>query len=71
MRRRELVALANSSRVRVDGRTLPLSSRATTVWAVPIALATYSWVMSASDSGPTSGAPELWWLFEGETPGGV
>ncbi|MGA3263896.1 MAG: hypothetical protein ABSC47_07605 [Terracidiphilus sp.] len=36
------MAFANRSSVRVDGRTLPLSSRAITACVVPIAFATCS-----------------------------
>ena len=36
MSRREPVASANLSSVRMDGRERPLSSRATTGWVVPI-----------------------------------
>src|ERR1700759_926941 len=36
MRRREPVAAASLSSVRIDGRERPLSSRATTGWVVPI-----------------------------------
>jgi len=32
----------------VEGMVLPLSSRATTAWVVPIASSTCSWVMAAS-----------------------
>ena len=41
------VAFAKRSSVRVEGNTLPLSSRATTACVVPIAFATSSCVMSA------------------------
>lgn len=45
--RRDPVACANRSRVRIDGRTLPLSRRATTGWVVPIFRANCCWVRPA------------------------
>ena len=48
MRSLVCVALANRSSVRVEGSTLPLSSRATNACVVPIAAATCSCVRSAS-----------------------